>query len=39
MQLDEKLVIQIKQLRQDGLSSYKIADATGVSRNTVMKYW
>lgn len=39
MQLDENLVIQIKQLRQDGLSSYKIADATGVSRNTVMKYW
>lgn len=29
----------IKQLRADGLSSYKIADKTGFARNTVMKYW
>lgn len=29
----------IKQLRLQGLSSYKIADKTGFARNTVMKYW
>jgi hypothetical protein len=29
----------IKQLRIQGLSSYKIADKTGFARNTVMKYW
>jgi hypothetical protein len=30
---------QIKQLRSQGLSSYKIAEITGAARNTVMKYW
>lgn len=29
----------IKQLRTEGLSSYKISEKTGYSRNTVMKYW
>lgn len=29
----------IKQLRSNGLSSYKIAGETGFARNTVMKYW
>ena len=29
----------IKQLKSEGLSSYKISNKTGYSRNTVMKYW
>lgn len=35
---DEKIQ-QIKLLRSQGLSSYKIADISGAARNTVMKYW
>ena len=30
---------RVKDLRSKGLSSYAIADQTGFSRNTVMKYW
>jgi len=32
-------IAKIKQLRSEGLSSYKIAEALGCARNTVMKYW
>ena len=35
---DEKIK-NIKRLKQQGFSSYKISELTGVSRNTVMKYW
>ena len=35
---DEKIK-NIKRLKQQGSSSYKISELTGVSRNTVMKYW
>lgn len=37
--LPEELISRIKQLKQDGYSSYKISELTGVARNTVMKYW
>lgn len=30
---------KIKELRSQGFTSYQIADATGYSRNTVMKHW
>lgn len=30
---------QIKALRLQGLSSYKISETLGLARNTVMKYW
>lgn len=30
---------KIKQLRQQGMSSYSISAETGFARNTVMKYW
>ena len=30
---------RIKELRNNNLSSYKISELTGFSRNTVMKYW
>jgi len=30
---------RIKNLREQGLSSYKISEITGFARNTVMKYW
>lgn len=29
----------IKSLREKGMSSYKISEVTGFSRNTIMKYW
>lgn len=34
-----KLVFNIKRLRLQGLSSYKISATLGIARNTVMKYW
>jgi hypothetical protein len=37
--LGENEIHQIKQLRSQGLSSYKISEITGYARNTVMKYW
>lgn len=30
---------KIKELHEDGLSSYKIAELTGFARNTIMKHW
>ena len=32
-------VARIKRMRKRGATSYEIADALGISRNTVMKYW
>jgi len=37
--IDDNIITQIKNLRQSGLSSYKIAAKLGIARNTVMKYW
>lgn len=37
--LPEEDIQRIKELRQQGLSSYKISELTGFARNTVMKYW
>ncbi len=39
VRISDDVVKSIKQLKSEGLSSYKIASVTGVSRNTVMKYW
>lgn len=30
---------KIKELHEDGLSSYKISELTGFARNTIMKHW
>lgn len=38
-QLSDEEILQIKQLRSQGLSVYKIAKITGFANNTVMKYW
>ena len=35
----EEEIAQIKELRANGKTSYQIAEITGMSRNTVMKYW
>ena len=35
---DEKIK-NIKRLKQQGFSSYKISEQLGIARNTVMKYW
>jgi len=35
----QDIINQIKALRSQGLSVYKIADQLKISRNTVMKYW
>ena len=37
--ISESDIVKIKQLKSEGLSSYKISEITGFSRNTVMKYW
>lgn len=37
--IDKEEQIKIKELRNSGLSSYKISEITGFARNTVMKYW
>lgn len=37
--ISEDLQKQIKDLRNQCLSSYKISEITGCARNTVMKYW
>lgn len=37
--LTQEQINNIRSLRKEGLSSYKIRDKTGVSRNTIMKYW
>lgn len=37
--LSQEQIEQIKILRSQGLSSYKISEITGFARNTVMKYW
>lgn len=36
---EPETVAQIKSLRREGLSVYKIADRLNIARNTVMKYW
>lgn len=36
---EPETVAQIKSLRREGLSVYKIADKLNIARNTVMKYW
>ena len=38
-QISNEMILHVKQLRQEGFSSYKISDLTGLARNTVMKYW
>lgn len=35
----DDLIAKVKNLRSQGLSSYKIAEQLAISRNTVMKYW
>ena len=35
----ENEIQMIRVLREQGLSSYKISEELGISRNTVMKYW
>lgn len=37
--IDPLVQDKIRLLHNQGLSSYQIAEQTGVSRNTVMKYW
>lgn len=37
--LSDSDITLIKQLREQGFSSYKIANETDFARNTVMKYW
>lgn len=37
--ISDEAIASIRNLRLDGLSSYKIAEITNISRNTVMKYW
>lgn len=37
--ISEEDKINIKNLRSQGKSSYKIAEQTGFARNTIMKYW
>ena len=37
--ISEEAINEIKRLRASGLSVYKIAEATGFARNTIMKYW
>ncbi len=37
--LTNETIQHIKNLKSQGLSSYKIADKLSISRNTVMKYW
>lgn len=37
--ISNTMIKEISTLKAQGLSSYKISDKLGVSRNTVMKYW
>jgi uncharacterized protein YoaH (UPF0181 family) len=37
--ISSSLIMQIKKLHAQGLSSYAISEKTGLARNTVMKYW
>lgn len=37
--LSDDKIEHIKTLRRQGLSAYKIKDITGISRDTIMKYW
>lgn len=38
-EISEEKKSEIKNLRANGFSSYQISEVTGISRNTIMKYW